>query len=58
MQYIINKPLLEEDGTDEEIVNQLKDSEYPDNIYEDLVEWLNNMEDSTVNVIKKKLKYI
>jgi hypothetical protein len=36
----------------------LKNSEYPDNIYDDLVVWLNSMEDNTINVIKKKLKYI
>lgn len=58
MQYIVNKPLSEQGGYDEEIVNQLKDSEYPQNIYNDLLVWLNNMEDNTVNVVKKKLKYI
>jgi hypothetical protein len=58
MEYIVNKPLEENASYDEEIVNQLKNSEYPNNIYEDLLVWLNRMEENNINVIKKKLKYI
>ena len=57
MLYVVNKP-LEEGGYDEEIVSQQKDSEYPQHIYDSLLKELNNMEGNTINVIKKKLRYI
>jgi hypothetical protein len=58
MLYIVNKPLSEEGGYDEEIVNQLKNSEYPEKIYEDVLLWLENTEDNTSNIVKKKLKFL
>lgn len=54
--FMINRSF--EDSEDELIIAQMKASEYPENIYEELLEHLSNMKGCTLSCMRKKLKYL
>lgn len=57
--YVIERPQSTSDDTiDLSVTSQLCDSEYPEDIYQDLLEHLLPMVDSTPYVIKKKLMFL
>lgn len=57
--FVLERPQsLEGDAADQYVVVQLSDSEYPEEIYRDLVEQLLPMADRTPYVVKKKLIFL
>lgn len=57
--FVLERPQsLEGDAADQYVVVQLSDSEYPEEIYQDLVTQLLPMTDRTPYVVKKKLIFL
>lgn len=57
--FVLERPQsLENDSADQYVVSQLSDSEYPEDIYQDLLAQLLPMADRTPYVVKKKLIFL
>lgn len=57
--FVLERPQsLENDSADQYVVSQLSDSEYPEDIYQDLLTQLLPMADRTPYVVKKKLIFL
>jgi len=57
--FVLERPQsLEGDAADQFVVVQLSDSEYPEEIYQDLLKQLLPMADRTPYVVKKKLIFL